>query len=186
MIVNLDENAFSEYVVYSLKAKDDRVHGLRFLKSSAIECSIIIADLEIAGIVAINPKLVEKVDVNEHNREFLCKFFKKKGVTGVYIPDFFKNVGSFSDFFKLCAEQAAFVTIEGLGEDEFEVLEFSIDDNTGSLDCREIYADGEVENEWSEFNLTTAVAKAEVFEPYINNLQEYVRGVPAQKLKLIK
>ena len=186
MIINLDENSFSEYVVYSLKEKDERVHGLRFSKFSAIECSIIIADLEITGIVAINPDLVEKVDVNEHNRKFLCNFFKKKGITGVWVPDCFEHVESFSGFFNLCAEQAAFVTIEGLGEDEFEVLEFSIDDKTGSLDCREIYADGEVDNEWSEFNLTTAVAKAEIFETYTNNLQEYVRGAPATKLKLIK
>jgi len=186
LIVDLDENAFSEYVVYSLKQEQGKIRGLCFAKSSAIECSIQFDDLEIAGIVAVNPEVVEKGDVEDYEREFLVKLCNKKEIESVCVPDGFKDVESFSDFFRVCAKHKAFVAVEGLEEGQFDVLEFCIENDAGRLICREIYCDGEVQDQWYEFNSACKIARAEVFDIYSNNLQVYVHGKAATKLKLIK
>ena len=186
MIVDFAQYTFKDYVEYSLKGKETIVRGYRFLKTDTLIGIIQFQELEVSNIAILNAKeiLEHKVEKNEHT--FMSKLLSKKGISGVFVPDEMVNAKSYFDVFYYCANQKLFVVLEGINDDDFDIVEFMYEREHKKLISRDIYSNGEAADEWFEFNPESSIVSATIFDTYAGNLQTYISNEAAQKLKLIK
>ena len=186
VIVDFEQYTFKDYVEYSLKGKETIVRGYRFLKTDTLIGIIQFQELEVSNIAILNAKeiLEHKVEKNEHT--FMSKLLSKKGISGVFVPDEMVNAKSYFDVFYYCANQKLFAVLEGVNDDDFDVVEFMYDQENNKLICRGIYSNGEADDEWFEFNPESPIVSATIFDTYAGNLQTYISNEASQKLKLIE
>ena len=183
MIVNFEQYAFKGYVEYSLQDKETIVRGYRFLETDTLIGVIQFNELEVYNIAILNAQKVTKHKIEKDERIFMNKLLRKKNITGVAVPDEIVSAKNFLDVLNYCASQKIFAVLEGINDDDFDIVEFKKDNQR--LICREIYPNGETSDEWFEFDATSQIVSATVFDTYAGNLQFYVSSQIPQKLEII-
>lgn len=189
MKIDLIEQTFNNYFSYSLKNSDEIIHGIKFHESGSVECIIQVSELNFVGIVVINKDQIEDRIASKKEQGFLFNYFLKKGVKEVSFPDGFENIKDFFGIIKLAADLGGFIAIDEGDEGDFSIIEVSNKEKKSEQEiifAREIFAFGEIEDEWHIVDPDAYFCTVTFFDPYASNLQEYVRGEPAERLKLVK
>ncbi len=187
MRIPLVEETFENYFSYSLKTSDEVIHGIKFNESSSVESIIQISELNFTNIIVINKNEIEDRTTSKKERIFLSNYCLKKGLKEISFPDGFENINDFFGIIKLAADLGDFISIEEGGEGDLSIIEVVRQEKELGQEifvAREIFAFGEIEEDWNVIDPDADFCTVAFFDPYAKNLQEYVTGKPAKKIRV--